>query len=272
MPFKNTTKLRIHTIIFEIIAINRRANKHIVNNYKQFISSFNNVSNTAISVTLLKHNIWTLTYSYLKSKKHKSRIKKKQFESTFYYCYNNNPKNAKLLILLPKKYRNEAFDNMLRIIYSSLSIVQNTILIHASSIVKDNKIILFIGQSGAGKTTTAELSGCEVFHDDLLVLKEESKPYYSFTTCPFKPPYVKKELTREIKSIYYVSKDNTNYIQMLSKEEQLSYLLQSIWSFDEISYSEINNKKIVLICKEILQQTTVSILHIKKSNEFISLL
>lgn len=61
---------------------------------------------------------------------------------------------------------------------AAILVQRNQILLHASSIIHENQLILFLGDSGAGKSSiAAELSkrGFTVFSDDVCVLKSFHK-------------------------------------------------------------------------------------------------
>lgn len=73
---------------------------------------------------------------------------------------------------------------------AALLVQRNQILLHASAIIHENELILFLGDSGAGKSSiAAELSkrGYTIFSDDVCVLQpilEKDKSVYAIASYP----------------------------------------------------------------------------------------
>lgn len=73
---------------------------------------------------------------------------------------------------------------------AALLVQKNQILLHASAIIHENELILFLGESGAGKSSiAAELSkrGYTIFSDDVCVLQpilDEHKSAYAIASYP----------------------------------------------------------------------------------------
>jgi hypothetical protein len=69
----------------------------------------------------------------------------------------------------PAQYADYGCDSFLRVILSFRLLESNGLLVHAAGLVKDGKGYLFVGKSGAGKSTVARLSSgtCAVLSDDL---------------------------------------------------------------------------------------------------------
>lgn len=73
---------------------------------------------------------------------------------------------------------------------AALLVQRNQILLHSSAIIHENELILFMGESGAGKSSiAAELSkrGYTIFSDDICVLQpvlEEEKSVYAIASYP----------------------------------------------------------------------------------------
>lgn len=69
----------------------------------------------------------------------------------------------------PAQYADYGCDSLLRVIVSFRLLESNGFLVHASGLVKGGRGYLFVGKSGAGKSTVARLSSksCAVLSDDL---------------------------------------------------------------------------------------------------------
>lgn len=58
---------------------------------------------------------------------------------------------------------------------------ENAIILHAAAIVRANKVYIFLGHSGSGKTTVSQLSeDCPVLSDDMAVVKQVNGSYQVF--------------------------------------------------------------------------------------------
>lgn len=197
----------------------------------------------------------------------------KQFENYFYY---RKHKEGEVydLILPPHDYNLEALDNVFRMIFSSKCIDKQMILMHASTIIRENKAILFIGQSGAGKSTIAGLSGHKVLHDDLIALKRIDDSRFRIMTLPFKPMFKKYEFVGEIDCIYRIYQSLENKTQEINKQEQIAQLLFSLWSFDDFRADKAStqDRDILRFCRDMSQDVTVKNLYFTKSNDFLKLI
>jgi hypothetical protein len=268
---KNRFVVEIQDIGFELFSNDKYIISFIKTNYLKFLGSKKD-RKIAASFRILSYSLIQNAYYKLLNIIRCKNIGEKTFESSFKYILKKRNGKTEFRILLPKYYRDEAFDNILRIILSSVCLKQNMILLHASSVIRNGKVTMFIGKSGAGKSTIAALSGYEMFHDDLVLLKKNENAKYTFSTIPFKPPYIKKEFKGEIDNIYYIWKDTSNFIKELTPDTQLCYLLQSVWSFDEFGIVDDYNDRIMAFCKDILKVTKLSDLHFTKTNHFVKLL
>lgn len=97
-------------------------------------------------------------------------------------------------------------------------------IIHCASVYSDNKLFLFMGRSGVGKSTIAEFwhdtAGATVFNDDRAIVNvKDGKPY--FYNLPWAGSLTDKcELSSgngtEIDSIYFIYQNDTNTLKKLS--------------------------------------------------------
>ncbi len=96
--------------------------------------------------------------------------------------------------ILVEPYNNSAQSTIRLFLLSNamaaLLVQRNQILLHSSAIIYENEIILFMGESGAGKSSiAAELSkrGYPIFSDDICVLQpihKEDKSVYAMASYP----------------------------------------------------------------------------------------
>ena len=145
-------------------------------------------------------------------------------------CVNNNWTKAKLTVLdgeIVGKYR---LLNALLLTHLS---TKQSLEIHASLISKDDKSILFLGPSGIGKTTQAELwmnyRGAEIINGDRVFIKQSER---GFLGCgsPWhgSSPYcLNKQVPLSALIVLKQSKQNT--IRRLTGFEMVSSVMSSVF-------------------------------------------
>lgn len=104
--------------------------------------------------------------------------------------------------------------------------------IHGVALVKDQKGYLFMGESGAGKTTLAELcNGYTLFSDDSPIFYRRGVRYHVFPS-----PYRQLDLLRgpeehiagmsaEVREFYFLVKDNKFFFERISNKEAVSRIV-----------------------------------------------
>lgn len=108
-----------------------------------------------------------------------------------------------------------------------------TLFLHSSAIDYNGSGIIFVGPSGIGKTTQAELwqkySGAEIINGDKIFAKRTENGFYVFAS-PWKgsSPYC---LNRNVplKAIVALRQSENNSIRSLKPEELLEYLVPHIF-------------------------------------------
>jgi len=149
-------------------------------------------------------------------------------------------------------------EQLLKIVLSQIFISEDTLLIHGSAIIKNDSFLVFIGNSGSGKSTIAELSGKEIIQDDTFGIRTISKDKVQIFTIPFRRDYIKKSFDYKLESINVLRKNVNESINLLTKSEQTSNLLSCVWSYDVITDNrKENNLKIIEILKRIAKDVTI---------------
>lgn len=153
----------------------------------------------------------------------------------------------------------------------------NGVILHASACLVKGKAHLFLGKSGAGKSTTVRLLFRDFLPlaDDMVILKKENKQFFFYQT-----PFIEKNLIfkKTFKSfpvggVYFVKKSNTYSIDKIhqkhiiskmfvnqlfteyaDKSAQVKYLLDFLDNFDNfnyLSFSLADPKKLIDLFKNL---------------------
>ncbi len=104
--------------------------------------------------------------------------------------------------------------------------------VHSAALVRGEKGYIFLGESGAGKSSLARMcGGTDVFSDDSPVLCERDGDYLVFPS-PFHQLGPSEDLNKDViglnamvEGFYFLSKDNRTYLESVSKKEALSLIM-----------------------------------------------
>lgn len=196
-----------------------------------------------------------------------------------FYAYNfasilNLKKQSNCILALGQE-KNEIIaneiENFLRV-YSSIILPKfNSFLFHSSAVLTKKGAFVFFGNSGAGKSTIANIFKSEnfkVLSDDLniLILKNGLQ----VTSSPFLSEIDQaEEGIFPVKKIFYLKKDKENFIEKITTLQQRAYLFASIPVLNSMKFYQ---NEIFLKVSEIINYNEVNILHFKKDKEIIKCL
>ena len=116
------------------------------------------------------------------------------------------------------EYRHLAVNNALMLMYAFSATRRSTLLMHASVVMKQGNGYLFIGRSGAGKSTHSRLwleniEGCELVNDDnpvVRIYKDNQVKVFGSPWSGKTPCY--KQLSTSVKAIVRICKECENEI------------------------------------------------------------
>lgn len=122
----------------------------------------------------------------------------------------------------------------------------NGYVIHASSVIKDGKTLLFMGKSSAGKSTIANLLNptLPVFTDDLIFLKEIDGKIITYQHPFVEKRTFDKKNTRgiELEKIYFLTKSTNSKIRKLKDKYLLiKRMSQQLFVADKITLKNLIN-------------------------------
>jgi len=114
-------------------------------------------------------------------------------------------------------------------IFATIAYSRDWIIIHASAFRYKNKAHLFVGHSGAGKTTIVELAnkyyGLEILCDNQAFLYEKGNSFY-LAPFPFDPFHNKNTKAVEgvaVNSLYFIHKAFQHKLTKLSFRDKVMY-------------------------------------------------
>jgi hypothetical protein len=121
----------------------------------------------------------------------------------------------------------------LRILYSLALVEAQGLVVHAASLVRDERAYLFCGPSGSGKTTVARLSpDATLLSEELSIVRLTEGQAVCFGT-PFwsAPPRTGEDRGAPLAGIYFLHHAGRHAVQALTPREALARLLPNVLFF-----------------------------------------
>lgn len=158
--------------------------------------------------------------------------------------------------------------NGIMFVLSYLLTCSGGVLLHGAAVERNRLGVLFLGASGAGKTTVARLCRPDIcFSDDGVVVKNEGGRYYAYRS-PFRQIEAFNHNTGiekgEIKKIYLLEKGESRHVLPLKKNELMGMMLTHLTHFFKYLDREGAQKGFYAI-KDMLDQLPVFRLQFIKS-------
>jgi len=126
-----------------------------------------------------------------------------------------------------------ALDSLLRMLLSWALLPQEGFLIHAATVVRNGKAFVFVGRSGAGKSTVASLSPQgSVLTDEISLLKRVDGEWQAFGT-PFWGEFRAEgsNTSAPLSGIFRLAQSTENRIETLRPAQLLKSLLPCVLFF-----------------------------------------
>lgn len=162
-------------------------------------------------------------------------------------------------------------DYFLRVVGGLAAFDRGGLMIHAAGVERYGEAYLFLGHSGAGKTTTARNSPTgSVLNDDLLVLYPENGLWYAAAT-PFYNPTQNRPRPgcAPIKKILYLVKDQKVYLEPTPQAQALAEMVACV---PILTVEPYYLKEFLLRCQNILRVIPYYRLHLLPDDSYWSVL
>jgi len=160
-----------------------------------------------------------------------------------------------------------ALDSLLRMYMSWALLARDGFLLHAASIVRNGKAYIFVGRSGAGKSTVASLSPRgSVLTDEISLLRLTNGAWHAFGT-PFWGEFKAdgQNTSAPIAGIFRLIQAQENRIEPLRPSELLRTLLPCVLFF---SSNVRDHERLLQILAGACQQIRGFNLQFQKSRSF----
>ncbi len=144
---------------------------------------------------------------------------------------------AENIIIIFYHVSNFQFQLILRSALQELLMKHEGFFLHSSAAKIGYKVSLFLGETGAGKSTIIKLlkDDYPAMGDDNVIIKKEGGKYYFYQT-PFMEKewwVIKKPRKYDIEKIYFLRKAKIFKIQRIqNKDEILQMFMKQVWSRD----------------------------------------
>jgi len=136
------------------------------------------------------------------------------------------------VILLPNIY---SFDGIYRIFYSICSVKLGGMLLHAASLVRNEKAYVFTGITESGKSEIAEMAKDSVYlTDELTVIRPLNGRFHAFGT-PFWGLFAKggANIGVPIEKLFFLVRDSETYTVEISPASVMPRFMRNVLNFAE---------------------------------------
>lgn len=169
-------------------------------------------------------------------------------------------------------YNEFSLKHALTNLYSSYIVYHNWgLLIHSSCVINNQEAHLFSGRSGAGKSTAAKLSAPRQLLSDEATLIRIKPNQMMIYNSPFRSEIESNgnETPVPLKSIHLLKQALFNERNHIKKADALIEMMDKVFYW---AHTPEETRKILLLLRELVNQTPVFELYFQKNNTFWELI
>ncbi|MCL4869486.1 MAG: hypothetical protein KJ063_10990 [Anaerolineae bacterium] len=160
-------------------------------------------------------------------------------------------------------------ENYLRVIYAWLCLKHESLLMHASGVIRNGLGYVFFGPSGSGKTTTSRLSirQATILSDDLVIIRHQGEQYYLYGV-PFKGEMSEAPRVNQaapLQGIFRLRQDVRHYIEPMSR---IIAVAEMAGSAPFINNIPTLNGKLLMTCNHVAKAVPIQQLHFRRDDGF----
>lgn len=160
-----------------------------------------------------------------------------------------------------------ALDSLLRILLTAVLLPRRGFLLHAASVVRDGRAYIFVGRSGAGKSTVASLSPAgSVLTDEISLIRYSEGCWQAFGT-PFWGEFRAAGMNSHfpLAGIYFLTQDREDRFEPLNSKQILRALLPCVLFF---SSDRQANEALLSTLLDLVERVSACRLHFRRSPNF----
>ncbi len=164
----------------------------------------------------------TQAYQWVKRRPSIFQTEYKRFSSK-YWAFLLNDKSEEIIIFTPKKYKKDASMDAISVFIRKTIPIEKGFFLHCSSIYMNKKTLIFIGESGRGKTTIAEKAKKMNFFvlSDEIIFIEKGKTNFIAHGTPF-GKVSDGYMSDKISSVFLLEQSNENKFRKMSPIQSFS--------------------------------------------------
>ncbi|MBI2952678.1 MAG: hypothetical protein HYY30_00050 [Chloroflexi bacterium] len=159
-------------------------------------------------------------------------------------------------------------ENFLRVVYAWRCLEENSLLLHACGVIREENGHVFFGPSGSGKTTVASLSADRtVLSDDLVIIKKQDGRF-RVHGVPFRgdlPEAPRTNAAADLRGLFVLAKDTGHSVARLAPSEGVALMAACV---PFVMADPVNAFRVLGICADLCASVPVQALHFARDNGF----
>lgn len=175
--------------------------------------------------------------------------------------------------------RFRTFNFFLKTVLANFFLNHDGFFLHASSLIKNNKGLIFTGKQGVGKSTVIKLAKThQALSDDFAIIRKSDVKFFVFSSLFYETnPIIPTKIKSPIQGVYFLVQAEKNRLVKLKENESLSKIVSLILTPLNLPSVSVRNSKIILesvwkITEEFVRKTPCFMLYFKKDKSFLKLL